>query len=72
MNFGYFIEFNKTKKTKLNLIDPNVKVFKTNKYIFIIDGYIKDREGNLPDGHHSSLVAIKPDEVIKKLESQEH
>ena len=37
-----------------------------------IDGYISDREGNLPDGHHSSLVAIKPDEVIKKLESQEH
>ena len=37
-----------------------------------IDGYIRDRDGDLPDGHHSSLVAIKPDEVIKKLESQEH
>ena len=49
MNFGYFIEFNKTKKTKLNLVDPNVKVFKTNKFIFIIDGYIKDRNDNIPN-----------------------
>ena len=45
----------------------------TNSFVLRkIDGYIKDREGNLPDGYHSSLVAIKPDEVIKKLESQEY
>lgn len=37
-----------------------------------IDGYIRNRIGDLPDGHHSSMVAIKPDEVIKKLESKEH
>lgn len=49
MNFGYFIEFNKTKITKLNLVDPNVKVFKTNKFIFIIDGYIKDQNDNIPN-----------------------
>tara|TARA_Y100001970_G_scaffold98563_1_gene123878 strand:+ start:25428 stop:26438 length:1011 start_codon:yes stop_codon:yes gene_type:complete len=36
-----------------------------------IDGYIKDREGDQPDGYHSSMISIKPDEVINKLESLE-
>lgn len=34
-----------------------------------IDGYIKERKGDLPHGYHSSLLAIKPEEVIHKLES---
>ena len=33
-----------------------------------IDGYSKDRVGDQPDGYHSSMVSIKPDEVISKLE----
>ena len=36
-----------------------------------IDGYLKDRVGDQPDGYHSSMVSIKPDEVISKLESLE-
>ena len=43
------------------------------KSVFIrkISGYLKDRIGDLPDGHHSSMILIKPDEVISKLESLE-
>ena len=43
------------------------------KSVFIrkISGYLKDRIGDLPDGHHSSMILIKPGEVISKLESLE-
>ena len=40
-------------------------------FIRKISGYLKDRIGDLPDGHHSSMILIKPDEVISKLESLE-
>lgn len=36
-----------------------------------MEGYLTERIGDQPDGYHSSLMAIKPQEVIQELESIE-